>query len=192
MLKVRGESSCFSQSEPHCRLQMGKGSQYSLPNSWESCSPRVSAELALGPFSGVLGLWEVIPDNVGGIKYMFACFEPVLGLRPAWKSLWTKDEPELLSLQPPPPHPYPPSHLAYAMLECKSRSSCRWLCKQTISHWAWPWILFLWGRISYSQGWPQTCYVVEDSPNLLILLPPPSKYWVYRCVQLCITWVQGC
>jgi hypothetical protein len=35
------------------------------------------------------------------------------------------------------------------------------------------------------------CSVVKDDPDLLIL-PPPHKYWDYRCTQLCRTRITVC
>lgn len=36
--------------------------------------------------------------------------------------------------------------------------------------------------VSGSLGWPQTCYVAQDSPELPLFLPLPSKCWKSRYV----------
>lgn len=39
------------------------------------------------------------------------------------------------------------------------------------------WALCLYDRISFSPGWPQTCYVAEDNLELLILLSLLPQCW---------------
>lgn len=39
----------------------------------------------------------------------------------------------------------------------------------------------LWYSVSHDQGWPRAHYIVEDSLELMIPLPLPSKCWNYRC-----------
>lgn len=41
------------------------------------------------------------------------------------------------------------------------------------------------GMVLGSLGWSQTHFVVKDNSELLILLPPPSKCWDYKCISLC-------
>lgn len=44
--------------------------------------------------------------------------------------------------------------------------------------------LFFWDKVSFRQGWPWTCHIVEDDIVLLILLPPTSKCWNYMYMPL--------
>lgn len=41
------------------------------------------------------------------------------------------------------------------------------------------WIFFLLNRVFCSLVWPQACYVSENDPELLVLLPVPPKCWNY-------------
>lgn len=37
-------------------------------------------------------------------------------------------------------------------------------------------------KASGNPGWTRTCIISKDGPELLVLLPPPSKCWDYRCI----------
>jgi hypothetical protein len=47
------------------------------------------------------------------------------------------------------------------------------------------------GRISFIPDWPLSHYVIEHDHKLLILLPPSSECWDYRCAPPHMVYV-GC